>query len=242
MKCIIPPHLLLFLIFVQIGCKNTSDKSRAEKALAHKADATVNTDTVKSIEESYVVNLKGDSVPYFHWAADNEIVGLTETAFGDLDSMIARRYIRVLVPYSRTYYYVEGMKRYGLAYDLLNLFEQHLNRQLNFNPAIIRVIFIPVSREYVVPLLMGGHADMIASGFTITREREKVIEFSSPTITGLKDVVVGGPSAPVITSVTDLAGKRVFVRENSSYQESLTRLNESLRKAGHKPIQIEFTG
>ena len=128
-----------------------------------------------------------------------------DTAFGDLDSMIARRYIRVLVPYSKTYYYVEGMKRYGLAYELLNLFEKELNRQLNFNPSKVRIIFIPVSREHILPLLQAGYADMIASGYTITPERQKLIDFSLPTVTGIKDILVGGPSAPPIKSV---AGSR----------------------------------
>ena len=241
MRRLIHLHLFLLVIVSLAACKNGSNESKLETP-ANKAGARVNTDTVDPNEESYVVNVKGDSVPYFHWAADDEIIGLTETAFGDLDSMVARRYIRVLVPYSKTYYYVEGMKRYGLAYDLLNLFEQHLNTQLKFNPPKVRVIFIPVSREFMVPLLKDGHADLIASGFTLTSERGKVIDFSSPTVTGIKDIVVGGPSAPAIKSLEDLAGQRVFVRENSSYQESLTRLNESLQKAGHKPIQIEFTG
>ena len=137
---------------------------------------------------------------------------------------------------------MEGMKTYGLAYDLLNLFEKELNRQLKFNPAKVRVIFIPVSREQIVPLLTSGHADMIASGFTITSERKELIDFSTPTVTGIKDIVVGGPSASPINSIEDLAGKQIYVRENSSYQSSLNRLNESLQKKGLKPVQIEFTG
>ena len=197
-----------------------------------------NTDTAGS----YASISRGDSISYHHWAAEDEILGLANTAFGDLDSMIARRYIRVLVPYSKTYYYVEGMKRYGLAYDLLNLFEKDLNRQLKFNPAKVRVIFIPVSREHIIPLLTGGYADMIASGYTITAERKKQIDFSTPTVTGIKDIVVGGPSAPPIKSIADLAGKHVYVRENSSYQASLIRLNDSLRRTGLKPVHIEFTG
>ncbi len=155
--------------------------------------------------------------------------------------MIARGYIRVLVPYSKTYYYVEGMKRYGLAFELVNLFEQELNKQLKYYPPKIRVIFIPVSRKHILPLLMGGHADMIASGFTITPEREKLVDFSSPTVTGIKDIVVGGPASPPIRSIADLAGQHIFVRENTSFQASLLRLNESLKRAGHKPMYIDFT-
>jgi len=222
-------HFCIFLMVIvyHFACENATERSNPEKA-----------DTA----ESYAVNIKGDTISYFHWAAEDEILGLPKTAFGDLDSIIARRYIRVLVPYSKTYYYVEGMKRYGLAYDLLNLFEKELNRQLNFDPPRVRVIFMPVSREHILELLKGGYADMIASGYTITPEREKLVDFSLPTVTGIRDIVVGGPSAPPIQSIADLAGQHIYVRENSSYQASLIRLNDSLRRIGLKPVRIEFIG
>jgi len=230
---------IFFVLFVfLVACGSATERSNADTSDTRKNNHQANTDT----GGTYTVNVSGDSVSYLHWDADDEILGLKNVAFGDLDSMIARRFIRVLVPYSKTYYYVEGMKRYGLAYELLDLFEKDLNSQLKFNPSKVRIIFIPVSREQILPLLRDGYADMIASGYTITAEREKQIDFSSPTVTGIKDIVVGGPSAPPIKSIADLAGQKVFVRENSSYQASLNRVNDSLRKAGLKPVQIEFTG
>ena len=228
MKHITNLGIFLMLVVCHLACENANHS----EALNAKAD---------KVDISYAVNVKGDSISYLDWASENEILGLANTAFGDLDSMIARRYIRVLVPYSKTYYYIESMKTYGLAYELLNLFEKELNRQLNFNPAKVRVVFIPVSREHVLPLLEAGHADMIASGFTITEDRKKLVDFSSPTVTGIKDIVVGGPSAPSINSITDLAGQAVYVRENSSYQSSLMKLNDSFRRIGLKPMQIKFT-
>jgi membrane-bound lytic murein transglycosylase MltF len=231
-------HILLILFTCLSACQSAATKTNSKKSGTGSVQISENEDSM----DSYTINIRGDSVSYLSWAADNEILGLENTAFGDLDSMIKRRYIRVLVPYSKTYYYVEGMKRYGLAYDLLNLFEQDLNRQLKFNPSTVRVIFIPVSREHILSLLTSGYADMIASGYTITPEREKLIDFSSPTVTGINDIVVGGPSAPSIKSVEDLAGLHVYVRENSSYQASLTRLNHVLSKKGLKPVHIEFTG
>ena len=230
-------QIFFVLVIFLAACGSATDSSNADTGSVKKTNEQSNSDT-----GGYTINISGDSVSYLHWAADDEILGLKNVAFGDLDSMIARRYIRVLVPYSKTYYYVEGMKRYGLAYELLDLFEKDLNRQLNFNPSKVRIIFIPVSREHILPLLREGYADMIASGYTITSEREKQIDFSSPTVTGIKDIVVGGPSAPPIKSIADLAGQKVFVRENSSYQASLHRVSDSLRKAGLKPVQIEFTG
>ena len=236
MRRLILFHLLLLANACHFACSQGSKKSKADSsavALTNQAGA--------DSSESYEINASGDSVPYFHWASDDNVLGVANTAFGDLDSIIARGYVRVLVPYSKTYYYVEGMKRYGLAFELVNLFEKELNTQLKYYPPKIRVIFIPVSRKNILPMLTGGHADMIASGYTITPEREKLVDFSSPTITGIKDIVVGGPGAPAIRSIEDLAGQHVFVRENTSFQASLIRLNESFRKAGRKPMFIDFT-
>ena len=228
-------YLIVFMFLV--ACGSATESSDADTTGLEKSNVLSDTDT-----GDYAINVRGDSVSYLHWAAEDEILGLANVAFGDLDSMIARRYIRVLVPYSKTYYYVEGMKRFGLAYELLDLFEKDLNRQLKFNPPKVRIIFIPVSREHIMPLLRDGYADMIAAGYTITPEREKEIDFSLPTITGVKDIAIGGPSAPLIKSVADLSGKPVYVRENSSYHASLNRLNDSLQRAGLKPVQIKFTG
>ncbi len=237
MRRLILFYFLLTTIACFFSCKRASKEPIADSSAAGKPKGRAIADST----ESYELNASGDSIPYFHWAGDDDIMGLANTAFGDLDSIIARGYIRVLVPYSKTYYYVEGMKRYGLAYELVNLFEKELNKKLKFNPPKIRVIFIPVSRKYILPLLTGGHADMIASGYTITPDREKLVDFSSPTIADIKDIVVGGPSAPAIRSITDLAGQHVFVRENTSFQASLIKLNESLKKTGHKPMSIDFT-
>src|SRR4029434_5453831 len=49
---------------------------------------------------------------------------------GDLDGMIKRRAIRVLVPYSRTYYFIDRAVQRGLAYDISQLAESEINKQL----------------------------------------------------------------------------------------------------------------
>ena len=227
--------LIVFVFF--FACDSASQKSNADSSTVKDTTKKLDTDT----SDAYV-NISGDSVNYFHWAAEDEIIGLQNKAFGDLDSIIARGYIRVLVPYSKTFYYVEGMKRYGLAYDLLNIFEQQLNKQLKFNPPKVRVIFIPVSREHILTLLRDGYADMIASGYTITAEREKEIDFSTPTVTGINEIVVGGPASPKLTTIKDLSDQHVFVRQNSSQEAALKRLNETFTKEGLKPVHIEYTG
>ncbi len=49
---------------------------------------------------------------------------------GDLDGMIKRRQIRILVPYSKTYYFVDRGTQRGLAHDVGRQFEEDLNKKL----------------------------------------------------------------------------------------------------------------
>src|SRR5690349_25168812 len=100
--------------------------------------------------------------------ADNhlptELLGHLKVELGDLDSMISRRYIRVAVPYSITYYYVDGKKRHGVALDLLNLFEKELNKTMKFRSGHVGIAFIPVNRELVIPMVRDGYADIGVAG------------------------------------------------------------------------------
>ena len=184
--------------------------------------------------------LQEDTMVSVQWSEEDEMLGLGKAQFGDLDSMIARRFIRALVPYTKTYYFIDGKERKGLAYDALNLFEKELNRSLRFYPPQVRVVFIPVNREQLIPLLNQGYGDLIFGGFTITKEREELVDFSQPTISGLQEIVVGGPASSILNSVTDLAGQQVYVHDQSSYQHSLEKLNDSLQYVGVDPIQIKL--
>ena len=50
--------------------------------------------------------------------------------------------------------------------------------------------------------------------------------------------MVTGPGAPPIATLDDLAGQEVFVREQSLYAESLTKLNEQLKARGKASVVI----
>src|SRR5262249_22206965 len=47
---------------------------------------------------------------------------------GDLDGMVKRRVIRVLVAPSRTSYWLNGARQTGAEYELLKAFEEELNK------------------------------------------------------------------------------------------------------------------
>src|SRR6188768_295556 len=178
-----------------------------------------------------------DTLP-FTFNPENEFLGLGTQQFGDLDSMIARRRIRALVPYTYFYYSINLNKRSGVAFEVLNLFEIALNKQLHLKPHQVRIIFIPVNRAQVIPLLREGYADLAYAGMTITEERKKLVDFSTPSITGLKEIVVGGLASPKLNTLADLSGKEIYLRQGSSYESAAIKLNDSLKRLGLPPVKI----
>ncbi|MGB8435766.1 MAG: lytic transglycosylase F [Burkholderiales bacterium] len=159
---------------------------------------------------------------------------------GDLDGMTERHMIRALVIYSKTFYFLDGATQRGATYDALHAFEEELNRKLGKKVRRVQVVFIPVSRDELLPALREGRGDLVAANLTITPERKQLVDFSEPVYTGVSELVVTGPGAPAIKSIDDLAGKTVLVRKSSSYYENLEHLNAKLRKAGKKSVKIKL--
>ncbi|MNF55977.1 Membrane-bound lytic murein transglycosylase F precursor [compost metagenome] len=151
---------------------------------------------------------------------------------GDLDGMIDRQVIRVLTVYSKTFYFVDRGVQRGTAYDFFRVFEEELNKQLAKDKKLkhkalkVRVVFIPVARDELLPALAAGKGDIAASNLTVTEERKRLVDFTSPIYRNVSEVVVSGPDSPAVSSVDELAGQVVFVRKSSSYYESLMALNQ----------------
>ena len=166
------------------------------------------------------------------------IPNLHEKWSGDFDGMVQRHLIRVLVPYSKTFYFLDGPDQRGLTYEAVQEFERYVNRQLKKNTLKIRLVVIPTSRERLLPALAEGLGDIAAGNLTITPERLKLVDFSDPGHTGVDEIIVSGPKAPSIRTTDDLAGKEIHARRSSSYYESLVALNKMLKKSGKKPMKI----
>ena len=69
--------------------------------------------------------------------------------------MIQRRYIRVLVTYSKTHYFVDRATQRGLTYDFGRMFEEDLNKKLKKKHIRIHLLFVPVARDELIPALLG---------------------------------------------------------------------------------------
>jgi membrane-bound lytic murein transglycosylase MltF len=165
-------------------------------------------------------------------------ITLNKKWVGDFDGMVEDRIIRVLVVYSKTFYFIDQARQRGSSYDLLKEFEKFVNQKLKMKTLKMRVVFIPVPRDKLISGLVEGLGDIAVANLTITPQRQKHIDFSNPKMTGVNELLVTGPAAPPVSAIEDLAGQEIHVRRSSSYYQSLVRLNKSLEKRGLPPVKL----
>ncbi|MFO0029818.1 MAG: transglycosylase SLT domain-containing protein [Pseudomonadota bacterium] len=164
----------------------------------------------------------------------------TSPRFGDFDEIAKRRQLRVLVPYSRTLFFVDetGTHR-GLSYEFMRAFEEHLNRKHAKNRhSRLQLIFIPVARDQLRAWLEDGRGDVAAANLTITPRRHARVDFTRPLAGGVHEVFITSPDAPPIDGIDGLAGREVHVRPASAYREHLDGLNQSLISRGLAPMVL----
>ena len=89
---------------------------------------------------------------------------------GDLDTMLERRVVRVLVPYSRSLYFNYRGRQSGISYEVVRSFEKWLNtkyeKQLGKRP--LTVMIIPATRGRLLPEVVDGWADIAVGNITVT--------------------------------------------------------------------------
>lgn len=164
---------------------------------------------------------------------------------GDFDAMVERRVIRVLTVNSKTQYFIDKGTQRGATYDAFRLFEDELNKNLVKQGRLknkhlkVRIMFIPVARDNLLPALVAGKGDVAAANLTITQERQKQVDFTSPVYPDVSELVISGPDSPQVSSVNDLSGKTVFVRKSSSYYEHLLELNRRFATENKPAVTIE---
>ena len=153
--------------------------------------------------------------------------------------MRKRRAIRLLVPYSKTFYFVDqGGKQFGATYDVGHAFEEWLNKREKTKTLKIGVVFIPVARDRLLSGLVDGLGDIAAGNITVTEQRAEIVQFGDPFAQNIKEVLVTGPTAAPLATLDDLAGREIYVRRSSSYFEHLQSLSGALEAKGLKAIAI----
>ena len=158
--------------------------------------------------------------------------------FGDLDTMVERRVIRVLTVYGPGRYFLEDGPR-GTVQEYADKLQKVVNEAFKTGLLTVQVAVIPVARDELFPALESGYGDIVMAGTTITEARREEVDFTNPVSKPLKELLITGPSAAPLASLADLAGKTVYVRLSSSYAESIRDLSRDLVEQGKAAIRIE---
>jgi len=157
---------------------------------------------------------------------------------GDFPVLAQKRVVRLLVVYSKTFYFIDKGQQRGITYEMGMELEKMLNAANRDKTRPIRVIFIPVARDQLLPALVAGTGDIATGGLTITPERLAQVDFTASGADGITEILVTAPQAVVPDSVDQLSGRSVYVRRSSSYYQSLVVLSQRLQAQGKKPVDI----
>lgn len=163
--------------------------------------------------------------------------GLEKPRFGDLDAIVERGTLRVLVEYNQTRFFVVGGELRGFEYELVNRFVEDLRTR---DPSLksLKVVYIPLPFERILPALAEGYGDLAAAGLTVTEDRRESVDFSDPYLRDVREVVVQGKRAEPATTLADLAGKEVHVQEGTSYAAHARAAMDRMRADGLEPFEL----
>lgn len=160
---------------------------------------------------------------------------LLEPFTGDLDVMVERGVVRILVAPSRTHFDAgRGVQR-GRTVDAAAAFERFLNRRLA--PRRVAVSLIPASEASLIADLVAGRGD-IAANILRTFERDDQVAFAAPVRDGIRELVITGPASKPLVSLEDVGGRTIHVRRDSDHHLSAVRLNEQLKQIDRPGAKI----
>ncbi|MDR2057575.1 MAG: transporter substrate-binding domain-containing protein [Dysgonamonadaceae bacterium] len=161
----------------------------------------------------------------------NNIIEKNTRSKRDFSHINQEGILNVVTEYNLVNYCVSGDTITGLQYDLCKYIERRSGLTVN--------IFLENNLEICVKKLENNTYDVIAHNIPITNENRKILSFTVPIALG-KQVLVQRQPAPgdtvfFIRNQIDLAGKEVYVSQNSSSILRLRNLSEEIAE----PIYVK---
>ena len=96
--------------------------------------------------------------------------------------MQKRRLVRVLVPNSPLFYFVDKGREAGISTSSSGPWRTSVNQD-DGKKNVVRAYFllIPMARDQLIPALREGRGDIVAANLTVTPERAKEVDFTRPS-------------------------------------------------------------
>jgi membrane-bound lytic murein transglycosylase F len=163
---------------------------------------------------------------------ENVVVGTAEREkHGDLKEILAKNKLIVLAENSATSYFIYRGQKMGLEYEILKEFAKDIGVKLE--------IQVVKDLDEIIEKLNNGEGDLISCNYTVTKDRRRLIDFSTPFMRTSQVLIQRKPedwrsrrkrdwNKELITEPDQLSRKKVHVWKNSSYYERLLNLQDEL--------------
>lgn len=148
----------------------------------------------------------------------SSLATITEPVYRDYAEIKRSGVLRVITNYSSSTYFLHRGIQAGFEYELIRNFATE-------NDLALEVVIIGED-ENPYDLLNSGAGDLIASSYTITKERKEVVEFTRPYNLVDQLIVLSEELGKEPESITELKSIPITVRRNSSYYVKLKELQE----------------
>jgi len=134
---------------------------------------------------------------------------------GDLNKLKEHGKLRILI----TPLNDKWLPRKGSAFSREQEMASKLAEQLNLEPVFVHV----ENFSDLIPSLIEGRGDIIAANLTITTARRENLQFTVPLAHSIEHIV-GRVDDNKISLLENLNGRSIAFREQSSYQETIKKL------------------
>jgi len=161
-----------------------------------------------------------------------DVLNQKQDTISRLDEIIERGRLIATTDYNSTNYFIYRGQPMGYQFELLKLFAEHLGVRLE----LIINNDINESFEY----LNSDKCDLIAIGLTITKERNKFIDFTEPFNQTRQVLIQRKPdnwrkmrtmdeiNKQLIRNPLELAGKTIHIQKNTSFLQRLENLSDEI--------------
>ena len=161
-----------------------------------------------------------------------DVLNQKQDTISRLDEIIERGKLIAITNYNSTNYFIYRGQPLGYQFELLKLFAEHLGVKLE----IIIKNDINESFEY----LNSDKCDLIAIGLTITKERNKLVDFTEPFNQTRQVLIQRKPdnwrkmktmdeiNKQLIRDPLELAGKIIHIQKNTSFLQRLENLSDEI--------------
>jgi membrane-bound lytic murein transglycosylase MltF len=156
---------------------------------------------------------------------------------GDLDAIVNRRILRVLVAPNKLGFYFDGSEIHGAMHEFCQELEHFLNQKLHTGNIPFHLVFIPIGRDSLQPKLADGYGDLVATMVVTSSRPQYAVDFTDPLFDDARAVIVTGPGVQ-LSRLEDLSGREVYYFSNTTLYETLRHLSEDLQRDGKAPIRL----